>query len=704
MILHPPGPGKNPKPINIARANWLHEHDRLSIDFDQALAAVSNGWSIFPCRPGSKDPATAHGCKDASNDPEQVRQWWTWQPTANIGIACGPSRLIVIDLDVSETKDGLERWEILTDWHGHVQTYQVNTPSGGCHFYYQLPEGWEPVGCSTSKLAPGIDVRGVGGYVIGAGSVRADGEAYTHAGDFFAVAPCPKWLHDMLTAKPTSKPSGPPPIRPVHGDDPLGRFALDNDLAAIRNAPEGTRNDTLNRAAFHQSQLNYWGRALPDARERIEQAGHGCGLEPSEVARTVGSGWDAGQSDPGTEPDPRWGSSDTAADLRHLAVVPVADDGDQAEHLDPHHGWGIVDRMAPRPDPPPALVAGFWPAGASITIAGAGGSCKSYLALNIAAHLALGREILGTPAAPPKTVLYIDLEMDANELDQRLEAFGITNEQLPADRFIYSNPIVSYAMDADDGAVALLSLVEAYGIEVVVFDTMSKIVAGPENDNDTYQALHRKTQIPLKHRGVSVCWLDHVGHLNTGAGKKSGQARGASAKSQNVDVPMILTATGGEGEKRLTLTKLKNRFPGVGPVKTVLQERNDNGRSWFETQADDDEPLAVRMAAETILELCHGDLPKAARLTNKAAKALLREHDRGLANVTIAAALRELKARHKTQPAAVAAEPIPGLDDQQSDTKPPETRLEASEHENDRKVPLAVPGTRQPNEYELEPF
>ena len=673
---------------------------------EHALAIAHKGWPVFPCQPLGKTPATAHGFHDASADPEQLRQWWTENPDYNIGIPTGkPSGLVVIDLDVSHGNNGLEQWAKITAGHEMPETFTVETPSGGRHLYYLLPDGWQPVGCSASKLAPGIDVRATGGYVIGAGSVGSAGVAYTVVGDALEVALLPGWLHELLTAKPTP-PQPPPPPRNQQGtgDDPLGRSTLDADLANIRNATEGTRNTVLNAAAFHQSQITYWGRALPDAREQIEQAGHACGLEPSEVAATVQSGWDAGQRDPGTDPGPRWGSSASAADLRHLALVPNASDNDEAEHLDPHHGWGIVDRMAPRPEPPPALVAGFWPAGASISIAGAAGSCKSYLALYMAANLALGREILGTPAAPPKTVLYIDLEMDVWALDERLEAFGITNDELPAHRFIYSNPIHDYALDQDDGAIALIALVEAYGIEVVVFDTMSKIVAGDENDNNTYQALHNKTANLLKHRGVSVCWLDHVGHLNTGTGTKSGHARGASAKSQNVDVPMILTATGSEGEKRLTLTKLKNRYPGIGPVKTVLQERNDNGRSWLEVQAPDDEPLAVKMAAVTILELCLGNLAAAARLTNKTAKALLREHDRGLANATIAAALRELKARHKTQPADVPAEPIPGLDEQQSDTKPPQTRLEASAHENDGKVPIAGPGTPPKNEHEMEPF
>ena len=301
---------------------------------DDALAAAGNGWSIFPCWPGTKDPAVKWGSA-ATNDLEQVRRWWTENPRYNIGIACGPSGLVVIDLDVGEGKDGVKRWAELTAEHDTPPTYTVETPSGGRHHYFTLPDDWEPVGNSASKLADGIDVRAggegnAGGFVVGAGSVRADGKAYTVVTDISVPAPFPKWVYDMLTAKPEKapKPSSPPPrSQPAHGEDPLGRFALDTDLANIRNATEGkNRNTRLHAAAFHQSQLTYWGRALPDAREQIEQAGYGCGLNKKEIEATVQSGWDGGQKKPGDEPKPRWGSSDTAADLRHLALVPDGDD------------------------------------------------------------------------------------------------------------------------------------------------------------------------------------------------------------------------------------------------------------------------------------------------------------------------------------------------------------------------------------------
>src|SRR5947209_20421244 len=64
-----------------------------------ALAAADLGWHVFPCAPGSKRPALKDNWQDlATTDPDRIRCWWGRQPY-NIGIACRPSGLVVIDLD-----------------------------------------------------------------------------------------------------------------------------------------------------------------------------------------------------------------------------------------------------------------------------------------------------------------------------------------------------------------------------------------------------------------------------------------------------------------------------------------------------------------------------------------------------------------------------------------------------------------------------
>ena len=71
-----------------------------------ALAAADAGWHVFPCAPGSKRPALRENWQDvATTDRDRIRDWWARRPY-NIGIACGPSGLVVIDLDVARDGPG----------------------------------------------------------------------------------------------------------------------------------------------------------------------------------------------------------------------------------------------------------------------------------------------------------------------------------------------------------------------------------------------------------------------------------------------------------------------------------------------------------------------------------------------------------------------------------------------------------------------
>ena len=47
----------------------------------QALAYAARGWPVFPCQPGQKIPATTHGYRDATTDPEQITDWFARHPT-----------------------------------------------------------------------------------------------------------------------------------------------------------------------------------------------------------------------------------------------------------------------------------------------------------------------------------------------------------------------------------------------------------------------------------------------------------------------------------------------------------------------------------------------------------------------------------------------------------------------------------------------
>jgi hypothetical protein len=160
---------------------------------------AEKGFSVFPVQPGEKRPCgrlVPNGVKQATTDPQKVRDWWNGVPSANIGLATGT--VFVIDLDVKNDTDGIKEWERLRAENGGApHTTAVRTPSGGIHLYYRAPASVE-IKNSASELAPGVDVRGHGGYVVAPPSMLDDGGTYTFMKGSQKLADAPFWLVSMV--------------------------------------------------------------------------------------------------------------------------------------------------------------------------------------------------------------------------------------------------------------------------------------------------------------------------------------------------------------------------------------------------------------------------------------------------------------------------------------------------------------------------
>jgi hypothetical protein len=275
-----------------------------------ALALAARGWHVFPCAPGGKRPALRGNWQDlATTSPDRVRAWWA-RAAYNIGIACGPSGLVVIDLDIPHREQPAKRapaaaapgTDVLTalcDQHAQpypLPTYAVDTPSGGCHLYYAAPEVL--VRNSAGRLGPQIDVRADGGYVIGSGS-RTGESAYT-AWDERAPVPLPAWIADLLEGKLPLPTSGRtvPAGRGAQGTA-YATAALREETRLVATALPGTRNDTLNRAAFSLGQLAAAGLLPPLAViTALAGAAERAGLPEDEISRTIRSAMAAGARNP----------------------------------------------------------------------------------------------------------------------------------------------------------------------------------------------------------------------------------------------------------------------------------------------------------------------------------------------------------------------------------------------------------------------
>jgi len=139
-----------------------------------ALEYAARGWAVFPVRERGKEPLTRRGCNDATTNPSVISRWWHRWPSANVAIAAGPSRLLVIDVDLGKAGDAT--LDALIDRLGPLPDGPTaRTGGGGSHRYFAAAEG---VRCRIG-IAPGIDIRAAGGYVVAPPSIHASGRRYS---------------------------------------------------------------------------------------------------------------------------------------------------------------------------------------------------------------------------------------------------------------------------------------------------------------------------------------------------------------------------------------------------------------------------------------------------------------------------------------------------------------------------------------------
>lgn len=169
---------------------------------DWALFYASLGLPVFPVKSRGKVPLTEHGCTDATVDARQIGAWWARWPNANIGIATGKS-LVVLDVDIDHNggRYGDESLDALVRQHGPLpETWLCLTGGGGLHYYFYCNDPAVTIG---ADLAPGLDFRGTGGYVVAPPSIHPSGsryewEASNDPADGAAPAIIPEWLHELM--------------------------------------------------------------------------------------------------------------------------------------------------------------------------------------------------------------------------------------------------------------------------------------------------------------------------------------------------------------------------------------------------------------------------------------------------------------------------------------------------------------------------
>jgi hypothetical protein len=237
----------------------------------QALSYASCGWQVFPCQPGTKEPATQHGFHDASTDREQIESWWRRIPFANLAIATGAPGPDVLDIDQRGPAGNgyaalmrLKHAELL-DNSGTL----IRTPHGGLHVYFI---GSDQASGRLSRHH--LDFKAVGGYVLAPPS-QVDGRPYysvrqaASSGGLIGLA-----ATHVLDPQPSRLAR-----QELATDGDVGRL-----VAWVERLEEGNRNAGLFWAAC---------RAVESGQSRvldeIAAAAARTGLSEREISRTIDS-------------------------------------------------------------------------------------------------------------------------------------------------------------------------------------------------------------------------------------------------------------------------------------------------------------------------------------------------------------------------------------------------------------------------------
>ncbi|MFN8188770.1 MAG: bifunctional DNA primase/polymerase [Gaiellales bacterium] len=526
---------------------------------ERALAYARQGLPVFPC--SGKVPVVSGGFKAATTDEAQIRRWWEATPGANVAIPTGidfkGKRLIVLDPDGEDGQGslaGLERE------HGELpSTRTVKTPRGQ-HLWFWVPFDVQ-IGNSAGKLGPGLDVRGVGGYVLVPGSAGYEWEG--RKGELPPVAEMPGWLVELLR-KPDPPPR--PPLEPRTFDDgdgsAYGLRALADEAEAVRTAPEGQRNATLNEAAFSLGQLEAGGELAPGvADEALRAAALAAGLGASEVEKTLRSGLDAGRQEPRraplVEPPSRVNGNGSAATAQRTART-----GELERDAEPRARLIAPLASEIKPERVQWLWKDWLAAGKLVTLTGDPGMFKSTLTVDFAARVTTGTPWPDGGPCEPGGVLILSAEDGAADtIVPRLAAGGAELARVR----------VVQALVDKDGEIRPLSIPDdlavleenMQGVKLIIVDPFNSYLDGridSHRDHDVRRALAPLAALAER---TGACVLV-IRHWNKSQGKSIYRGSGSVAFIAAARVGLVVAPDPDDedGVRRILAVEKSN----IGPI------------------------------------------------------------------------------------------------------------------------------------------
>lgn len=592
----------------------------LEARLEHWLAFASAGYHLAPVRirrdPAGKKRPRFLGCTQtigwadlATTDPDTITRWLhRWGPDVGMVIACQPSGLFAVDLDLNPAAevDALGWWARYDLPIGHMV---VDTPSGGQHHYWrQHPT--KPLPNTAGAIAPGVDTRGIGqthgGFVFAPGTyvIGEESTPWRLMDPLAPITDLPVVPDEIAELIPEQRRSRRTPRAPGQAGLTAANGA-GHQLSWLRTEVERQRDRlvALPPASGHGFRYALLGASMMAGRLVVAEGGDDAERElateylsaavrqvwgevDSDDAEWIATGLDDGEADPFTitpeddaelDPESEPDEWDMAVDreLQRLLIRDAAAQRLRALQAPPRPAFAELvtsDDDLESVEPPAMAIDGLVPDRAVGWLAGPSGSYKSFVALQLAASVGYGVAALEDPDLRPlrrHRVLYVAGE-DYAGVALRLRALqaraGVRGD---GQVMIYRR-----AVDLTDPAEVeeMVSFCLAQDITFLVVDTFRQSTPGVKEIDNTEVGLilHRLLRIRDDH-GIGTLLVDHTNKSATG----DADLGGAGAKRANADYALMIGLPNGERgadqQRTLRVAKFKGR-PETGRWPIRLEQ------------------------------------------------------------------------------------------------------------------------------------
>jgi Bifunctional DNA primase/polymerase, N-terminal/AAA domain len=473
------------------------------------------GCGDLDCASPGKHPMTGNGFKNATSNPEIIRQTWGKAPEPNIGAATGGD-FIVLD----EDRPGA----LLA---AGIELPNAPTQRTGRGLHWVFKANGKPIP-SRNGFAPGLDVKGEGGFVVLAPSTHISGRSYEwvpgHSLEDLERPYLPSHAEELIL-KPGSNGSA----EKGNGYDLFGRVQLERMLEEIERLPRDAGGVWRDRVLRLVGSLI--ARGAPDyliyavcRRATWLDAGYSHADTDADVAPLIEStrrSWD--------RPEP---------EVDAFTFGKVDGEVDEDDVPDPKTLCTTPAQWAARKIPPEDLLLGdLYSTTRRSLLSADTGLGKTLIGMASTVAMGLGVDFLHWRAGRRALVVYVDGEMPAGLIQERLALalswFGV--EEMPdAGIHVVSKEDVKAMppLDTPEGMQWMLAFLGKFGQPGhVTFDNIAALTTACLKEEDGARAL-QKLQHALTAQNTGQLWLHHTGLDTT-------RAYGPKLREWHLDTVMV---------------------------------------------------------------------------------------------------------------------------------------------------------------------